>query len=92
MRVPPSQPVRNSRPGLVLLPQASGPCSALPTVYQGGALLFAPDIGPPHRLRSRRHAPALHRRAPMRLRRRHSRPAARRLAELGSQAAILDRG
>ncbi|KAJ1197636.1 hypothetical protein NDU88_001492 [Pleurodeles waltl] len=46
-RVPPSRPAHHLRPRLVLLPQASGPCSALPTVYQGGALLLCAGHGPP---------------------------------------------
>ncbi|KAJ1107588.1 hypothetical protein NDU88_004978 [Pleurodeles waltl] len=39
-------PVHHSRLQLVLLPQASGPCSALPTVQQGRALLLRPGHRP----------------------------------------------
>ncbi|KAJ1128117.1 hypothetical protein NDU88_006496 [Pleurodeles waltl] len=85
-------PAHHSRPRLVPPPQPSGPCSALPAVQQGRALLLRPGHRPLHRLWSFKYAPVLNRRAPIRPRRRHPRPAARRLTELGSEAAILDRG
>ncbi|KAJ1173005.1 hypothetical protein NDU88_004847 [Pleurodeles waltl] len=40
-------PVRHSWPRLVFLPQALGPCSALPTVHQGRVLLLFTGRRPP---------------------------------------------
>ncbi|KAJ1170538.1 hypothetical protein NDU88_002413 [Pleurodeles waltl] len=76
-------PVRHSRPRLVFLPQASDPCSALPTVRKGRALLLLTGRRPPiasdpsHVLQ---RCPG----ALVRPRRRHPQPPARRLTELGS--------
>ncbi|KAJ1132077.1 hypothetical protein NDU88_010407 [Pleurodeles waltl] len=46
-QVPPPRPVRHLRLRLLLLPQASGPCSALPMVHQGRALLLCAGHQPP---------------------------------------------
>ncbi|KAJ1120861.1 hypothetical protein NDU88_009010 [Pleurodeles waltl] len=85
-------PVRHSRPRLVFLPQASGRCSALPTVRQGRALLLLTGRRPPIACDPSHINSNVAREGSVRPRRRHPRPAARRLAKLRSWAAILDRG
>ncbi|KAJ1100033.1 hypothetical protein NDU88_005122 [Pleurodeles waltl] len=69
-------PVRHSRPRLVFLPQASGPCSALPTVRKGRALLLLTGRRPP----SASDPSHMLQRCPGG----SGAPAARRLAELSS--------
>ncbi|KAJ1098097.1 hypothetical protein NDU88_003213 [Pleurodeles waltl] len=75
-------PVRHSRPRLVLLLQASGWSSALPTV-KGRALLLITGRPPPI---ASDPSHVLQRRSgdPVRPRDHHPRPAARHLAELGT--------